>query len=113
MNILYIYDRVDEACDDRPERDINYCTLSTPTKLHDQQYQEDGRAQALESLLFISHMYSGPDCYIKPKGKSNLKIIRNAICSVCLAGEVNTPLKLKTLAVRTQIEHHYYAHRSF
>ena len=43
--------------------------------------------------------YKGPECYIKPKSKSNLKIIRNAICSVCLAGEVNMSLKQKTLAV--------------
>ena len=52
-------------------------------------------------LLEGGHLseYRGPECYIKPKSKSNLKIIRNAICSVCLAGEVNMSLKEKTLAV--------------
>ena len=45
------------------------------------------------------HVYSGPGCYVKPKGKTNLKIIRNALCAVCLAGEVNLTLKQKTLYV--------------
>ena len=48
--------------------------------------------------------YKGPECYIKPKSKSNLKIIKNAICSVCLAGEVNLSLKQKTLAVSSVIK---------
>lgn len=49
------------------------------------------------------HVYSGPECYVKPKAKSNLKIVRNAICAVCLAGEVNLSMKQKILYVRTYV----------
>lgn len=57
------------------------------------------QAQAPLSPSLSVGAYSGPDCYVKPKGKSNLQIIRNAICAVCLAGTVNMSLKQKTLVV--------------
>ncbi len=65
---------------------------------------------------FSAQSYSGPVCYVKPKTKSNIKIIRNAICAVCLAGEVNLLLKQKTLyvsddvAVATIVYSHYLIH---
>ena len=43
--------------------------------------------------------YRGPECYIKPQTKSNRKIIKNAICYVCLAGEANLSLRQRALAV--------------
>ena len=43
--------------------------------------------------------YNGPDVYVKPQSKSNKKIIKNALCHVCLAGEVNLSLKQRALAV--------------
>lgn len=72
--------------------------------------QEDRRPptqeeKALQQQLLAAsliHAYSGPQCYVKPKAKSNVKIVRNAICAVCLAGEVNMSLKQKTLAVSVQ-----------
>lgn len=45
--------------------------------------------------------YNGPDVYVKPQSKSNKKIIKNALCHVCLAGEVNLSLKQRALAVST------------
>lgn len=44
-------------------------------------------------------LYTGPGCYVKPKAKSNMKIVINAISNVCLAGEVNLSLKKIVLAV--------------
>jgi hypothetical protein len=46
---------------------------------------------------FISH--NGPMCYVKPFAKSNRKLIRNAICHVCLAGDVDLPAKKLALSV--------------
>ena len=46
-------------------------------------------------------MYNGPNSYIKPQSRSNKKIIKNALCHVCLAGEVNASLKKQALAVST------------
>ena len=46
---------------------------------------------------FLTH--NGPECYVRPQAKSNRKIISNAICHVCLAGEVNMSLKQRALAV--------------
>ena len=46
---------------------------------------------------FLTH--NGPECYIKPQAKSNRRIIRNALCHVCLAGEVNMTVKQRALAV--------------
>lgn len=101
MRFHIIY-RVGGAHDDRQEGYASYLLISSPSQLHhDQQSQAVVGPETLEpSQLFTSHVYSGPDCYIKPKGKSNLKIIRNAISTVCLAGAVNTTLMLRTLAVR-------------
>ena len=65
------------------------------------QEQADTNAQAQPSAdLGVVCSYNGPGCYIKPKAKSNLQIIRNAICTVCLAGDVNMSLKQKILVVR-------------
>lgn len=47
------------------------------------------------SSPFLTH--NGPNCYVKPSAKSNRKIIRNALCHVCLAGDVN--LSAKKLAI--------------
>lgn len=57
----------------------------TPTPAHSRQYLN----------------YNGPDLYVKPQSKSNKKIIKNALCHVCLAGEVNLSLKQRALAVST------------
>ena len=46
---------------------------------------------------YLNH--NGPECYVKPQSKSNKKIIKNALCHVCLAGEVNVSLKQRALAV--------------
>lgn len=54
---------------------------------------------------FLTH--NGPECYIKPQTKSNRRIIRNALCHVCLAGEVNMTVKQRALAVSAQ--HHMYS----
>lgn len=43
--------------------------------------------------------YSGPEAYKKPSGKSNRKIIQNAIIHCCLCGEVNKESKKKCLDV--------------
>ena len=50
---------------------------------------------------FLSH--NGPECYVKPQAKSNRRIIRNALCHVCLAGEVNMTVKQRALAVSTSM----------
>lgn len=44
-------------------------------------------------------MLIGPQCYVKPSGKSNRKIIVNAISYVCLSGTVNQEQKEKCLQV--------------
>ena len=44
-------------------------------------------------------IHNGPECYIKPQIKSNKKIIKNALCHVCLAGEVNLTIKQRALEV--------------
>ena len=46
---------------------------------------------------YLNH--NGPECYVKPQVKSNKKIIKNALCYVCLAGEVNVSLKQRAIAV--------------
>jgi len=46
---------------------------------------------------FLSH--DGPECYIKPQAKSNKRLIKNALCHVCLAGEANMTVKQRALAV--------------
>ncbi len=51
--------------------------------------------------------YSGPNCYTKPKTKTNLQIVRNAICSVCLAGEVNNPIKESIVKVKLLTSYAY------
>lgn len=58
-----------------------------------------------KSATFLE--YSGPNCYIKPKAKTNLQIIRNAICAVCLAGDVNNSLKQNVLKVHLQIPQYH------
>lgn len=47
--------------------------------------------------------HNGPNCYVKPPAKSNKKLIRNALCSVCLAGNVNLSAKQRALAVSMHI----------
>ena len=64
-----------------------------------EQSQQQAASVAVSETLSTVHLYNGPDCYVQPKGKSNLKIIKNAVCSVCLAGDVNLTLKQKTLYV--------------
>ena len=44
--------------------------------------------------------YTGPDTYKKPSGKSNRKIMQNAIMHCCLCGEVNKEAKRKCLEVK-------------
>ncbi|CAI8014776.1 Patronin [Geodia barretti] len=44
---------------------------------------------------FITH--NGPECYVKPPAKSNRQLIKNAICHVCLAGDVNLSSKQRAL----------------
>lgn len=44
-------------------------------------------------------MLLGPRCYVKPSGKSNRKLIINAISHVCLSGTVNKDNKEKCLQV--------------
>ncbi|EDO46314.1 predicted protein [Nematostella vectensis] len=41
--------------------------------------------------------FSGPQCYVKPSGKSNRKLIVNAISYVCLSGTVNKDAKERCL----------------
>ena len=48
-----------------------------------------------EPTPFITH--TGPNCYVKPSAKSNCN--RNALCHVCLAGDVNVPAKQRALSV--------------
>ena len=43
--------------------------------------------------------YTGPSAYQKPSGKSNRKIIQNAITYCCLSGGVNRDAKDKCLEV--------------
>ena len=50
---------------------------------------------------FLGH--NGPECYVKPAGKSNRKLIRNALCYVCLAGDVNLTAKQRALAVSVRL----------
>ena len=69
---------------------------STQTHQNEQHLTNDTQ-QVAQVFGFV---YTGTvPSYIQPKLKSNVKIIRNAICSVCLAGEVNMSLKHKTLDV--------------
>ena len=73
-----------------------------------QQYPtaEEERGQASSTDLptlgrqsdYLSH--NGPGCYVRPQTKSNKKLIKNALCYVCLAGQANLPLKQRALAVR-------------
>ena len=46
---------------------------------------------------FLTH--DGPECYVKPLAKSNKRLVRNALCHVCLAGEANMTVKQRALAV--------------
>lgn len=50
-------------------------------------------------------MHNGPDCYVKPSSKSNRQLIRNAICHVCLAGDVNLSTKQQALRVWPSMVH--------
>ena len=75
-------------------------TMSTSGQQLGWQAPVVAQATGVEASGSAVHVYSGPECYVKPKAKSNLKIIRNAICAVCLAGEVNLSMKQKTLYVR-------------
>ena len=43
--------------------------------------------------------YNGPSAYQKPSGKSNRKIMQNAIAHCCLSGGVNRDAKSKCLEV--------------
>lgn len=66
---------------------------------------EEERVQASSTDLptlsrqsdYLSH--NGPGCYVRPQAKSNKKLIKNALCYVCLAGQANLPLKQRALAV--------------
>ena len=59
-------------------------------------------ARSTEPLSpFIVH--DGPECYVRPSAKSNRKLIRNALCHVCLAGEVNFSAKELALKVCVHI----------
>ena len=49
--------------------------------------------------------YRGPECYVRPQTKSNRKIIKNAICYVCLAGEANLSIRQRALAVSESLSH--------
>lgn len=46
--------------------------------------------------------YKGPAMYTKPSGKSNRKIIQNAVMHCCLCGEVNKEAKRKCLEALNQ-----------
>lgn len=54
---------------------------------------------------FLTH--DGPQCYIQPQLKSNKKLIKNALCHVCLAGEVNVTIKQRAL---TELDSHQAIH---
>ena len=56
-----------------------------------------GLKQNFEYLF--DYLCLGPQCYVKPSGKSNRKIIVNAISHVCLSGTVNQDQKEKCLQV--------------
>lgn len=87
--------------------------LSAHNHQQDQEHQQADKpvkdtatqplAQVTEPAPVV--LYNGPECYVKPKAKSNLQIIRNAICAVCLAGVVNMSLKQKILVVRILTPH--------
>ena len=60
--------------------------------------------ESVNTLIFGVHvncqcLLLGPQCYVKPSGKSNRKIIVNAISHVCLSGTVNQDQKEKCLQV--------------
>ena len=56
--------------------------------------------QSIEHYSKLSvFLLLGPQCYVKPSGKSNRKIIVNAISYVCLSGTVNQDQKEKCLQV--------------
>ena len=76
---------------------FQYYFISSDTihfKLSDQQA---AAAAGPSMATYLSH--NGPECYTRPKTKSNKKIIRNAVCHVCLAGEANVSAKQRALAV--------------
>ncbi|XP_022802926.1 calmodulin-regulated spectrin-associated protein 2-like isoform X3 [Stylophora pistillata] len=52
--------------------------------------------------------FSGPQCYVKPSGKSNRKIIVNAISHVCLSGTVNQDQKEKCLQAISENDGHHF-----
>ncbi|XP_078381859.1 uncharacterized protein LOC144664608 isoform X1 [Oculina patagonica] len=52
--------------------------------------------------------FSGPQCYVKPSGKSNRKIIVNAISHVCLSGTVNQDQKEKCLQAISESDGHHF-----
>ncbi|XP_068735780.1 fap1 adhesin-like isoform X1 [Montipora capricornis] len=52
--------------------------------------------------------FSGPQCYVKPSGKSNRKIIVNAISHVCLSGTVNQEQKEKCLQALSECDGHHF-----
>ena len=54
---------------------------------------------AFTQLWYPSCNHVGPECYVRPPVKTNKKLIRNALCYVCLAGEANISTKQRALAV--------------
>lgn len=103
------------AIPDNSETEGGIIHFQLSTHLQDEEMQPEQQAERLEETATLppptrdllpgppAYLYNGPECYIKPKSKSNLQIIRNAICAVCLAGAVNMSLKQKILVVRNHI----------
>ena len=51
------------------------------------------------SAYYARLSHNGPERNLKPAAKSNRKLIKNALCHVCLAGEVNLATKHNALSV--------------
>ena len=82
---------------------LSSCDLRVPQEEDHQTHSETGNQHAHPAISTSSKLteYKGPECYVKPQTKSNKKIIKNALCYVCLAGEVNLSLKQRAIAVST------------
>ena len=71
------------------------------------------KSTCLQQCVYLILSTSGPQCYVQPQLKSNKKLIKNALCHACLAGEVNVSIKQRALTVSregvaTNCEAHHY-----
>ncbi|XP_031567239.1 uncharacterized protein LOC116302157 isoform X2 [Actinia tenebrosa] len=89
---------IQKRLDEDERRSESHQRLKQPST---RQPRENGHKPILGSNQPEEHStfadFSGPQCYVKPSGKSNRKLIINAISHVCLSGTVNNESKERCL----------------